>query len=185
MLHLGGDSRTLSHRHSEILLLLATHPEGLTTEQLAVELHADDLPLVTVRAEMSRLRGLLGDLAPTSRPYRLPHPLATDLAQVEQHVRRGQTARAVRLYRGPVLPHSDAPGVLRVRRRLHDQVRAAVLGSGDPMLLMAWGESPAGADDAEVWAAAARALPPGSPQHALARLRLAALDEEFGVPGQR
>lgn len=185
VLHLGGESRTLSHRHSEMLLLLATHPDGLTADQLAVELHAEDLSQVTVRAELSRLRGLLGDLAPTSRPYRLPHPLATDLGQVEQLLRRGQVAKAVRAYRGPVLPRSDAPGVLRVRRRLHDQVRAAVLGSADPGLLVAWGESAAGADDAEVWAAAARSLSPGSPQHALARLRLAALDEEFGVPAQR
>jgi transcriptional regulator of acetoin/glycerol metabolism len=184
VLHLGGESRTLSQRHSEILLLLATHPQGVGAEQLAVELHADDLPLVTIRAELSRLRGLLGDLAPTSRPYRLPHPLATDLAQVEQLISRGQVARAVRAYRGPVLPRSDAPGVRRVRRRLHDRLRAAVLGSADPALLVAWGESPAGTDDAEVWAAAARSLPPGSPQHALARLRLAALDEEFGVPEQ-
>ena len=83
VLHVGDYSRALSQRHSEILLLLAVHPQGLTAEQLAVELHVDDLPLVTVRAEMSRLRGVLGDLAPESRPYRLPHPIETDAALLD------------------------------------------------------------------------------------------------------
>jgi transcriptional regulator of acetoin/glycerol metabolism len=184
VLHLGGESRTLSQRHSEILLLLSTHPQGLTTEQLALELHADDLPLVTVRAEMSRLRGVLGDLAPTSRPYRLPQPLESDAAHLDAALRSGDVVPAVRAYRGAVLPHSDAPGVVRIRRRLHDRLRAAVLGSGDVPLLLEWGDGP-GADDSEVWTTALRLLTAGSPQHALARLRLAALDEEFGIPSPR
>jgi transcriptional regulator of acetoin/glycerol metabolism len=185
VLNLGGVERTLSQRHSEILLLLSTHPQGLTTEQLAVELHADDLPLVTVRAEMSRLRSALGDLAPTSRPYRLPQPLETDAANLDAALRAGEVGPAIAAYRGPVLPHSEAPGVVRIRRRLHDRLRAAVLGSGDAALLLEWGEGGAGADDADVWTAALRLLPAGSAQHALARMRLAALDEEFGVPAPR
>jgi transcriptional regulator of acetoin/glycerol metabolism len=181
MLHVGGDSRALSQRHSEILLLLATHPQGLTAEQLAVELHSDDLPLVTVRAEMSRLRTALGDLAPESRPYRLPQPLETDAATIDSALRSGEVGPAVRAYRGMVLPHSDAPGVVRIRRRLHERLRAAVIGSGDVALLLEWGEG-LGSDDPEVWAAALRLMGSGSPQHALARMRLAALDEEFGIP---
>jgi transcriptional regulator of acetoin/glycerol metabolism len=179
VLHLAGTRRTLSQRHSEIVTLLALHPQGLTTEQLAVELSEDDLPLVTVRAEMSRLRSTLGDLAPTSRPYRLPVPLETDAGTVAAHLRSGQLERALRAYRGPLLPHSDAPGIARARRRLHDQVRAAVLGCDDPRLMLAWGETPWGGDDADVWSAALHHLPPGSGEHNLARLRLAALDDEF------
>jgi len=184
VLHVGGDLRTLSQRHSEILLLLAAHPQGLTAEQLAVELHVDDLPLVTVRAEMSRLRGVLGDLAPESRPYRLPQPIETDAASLDGVLRTGDVTTAVRGYRGTVLPHSEAPGVVRIRRRLHERVRAAVLGSADIGLLLEWGEG-LGSDDPEVWTAALRLMGPGSPQHALARMRLAALDDEFGIPAPR
>lgn len=49
----------LSVRHSELLFLLARHPEGYTADQLAVALHERDVPAVTVRAELSRLRSLL------------------------------------------------------------------------------------------------------------------------------
>ncbi|MGE3813140.1 MAG: GAF domain-containing protein [Candidatus Nanopelagicales bacterium] len=179
VLNLAGARRTLSQRHSEIVTLLALHPQGLTTEQLAVELSDDDLPLVTVRAEMSRLRSTLGDLAPTSRPYQLPLPLETDAGAVAAHLKAGQLQRALRTYRGPLLPHSDAPGIARARRRLHDQMRAAVLGCDDAHLMLAWGETPWGGDDADVWSRALHHLPPGSSEHNLARLRLAALDDEF------
>jgi len=182
VLVLAGERRVLSARHSEIVTLLALHPDGLTADRLAVELHEDDLPLVTVRAEMSRLRATLGDLAPASRPYRLPLPVDTDAAVVAKLVRTGDIAKALRLYRGPLLPHSDAPGIVRARRRLHDQVRAAVLGSDDAHVLLSWGETAWGADDAEVWGTAVRRLPEGSREHALARLRLAALDDEYGIP---
>jgi hypothetical protein len=180
VLHVGGERRVLSHRHSEILLLLCAHPEGLSADQLGVELHADDLPLVTVRAEMSRLRGVLGSLAPSSRPYRLPHGVTTDVADVDAAVRRGELATALSGYRGPVLPHSESPGVGRIRGRLHDRLRAAVLSQGEAAVLLRWADTSWGHDDPEVWAAALRGLPAGSAEHSLARIRLAALDEEFG-----
>jgi len=97
-------------------------------------------------------------------------------------VRAGDVAKALRAYRGPLLPHSDAPGIVSARRRLHDQVRSAVLGSHDAALLLAWGDTSWGGDDSDVWTEAMRVLPHGSQQHTLARLRLAALDEEFGAP---
>ena len=175
-----GERRVLSQRHSEILLLLCAHPDGLSADQLGVELHADDMPLVTVRAELSRLRAVLGPLAPSSRPYRLPHGVTTDVADVDAAVRRGELGAALTAYRGPVLPHSESPGVGRIRARLHDRVRASVLASGDATLLLRWAESSWAHDDPEVWAAALRLLPPGSAEHGLARIRLAALDAEFG-----
>jgi len=180
VLLVGGERRVLSARHSEILLLLCAHPEGLSADQLGVELHADDLPLVTVRAEMSRLRGVLGSLAPSSRPYRLPHGVTTDVADVDAAVRRGELTAALSAYRGPVLPHSESPGVSRIRGRLHDRLRAAVLSQGDAAVLLRWADTSWGHDDPEVWAAALRGLPAGSAEHSLARIRLAALDEEFG-----
>jgi transcriptional regulator of acetoin/glycerol metabolism len=74
----------LSLRHSELLLLLAEASVagvGRTAEQLAAECHLGDAAAVTVRAELSRLRRVLGGLI-AARPYRIapgvevvaPHP---------------------------------------------------------------------------------------------------------------
>ena len=57
----GGRKLRLSRRHSEILVLLARHPEGVGGDELLVELYEDEsVTPVTLRAELSRLRGLLG-----------------------------------------------------------------------------------------------------------------------------
>ncbi|MFF1418552.1 hypothetical protein [Streptomyces sp. NPDC058280] len=50
----------LSGRHSEILTLLANRPEGMVGDELLAELYEDgSVTPVTLRAELSRLRGLL------------------------------------------------------------------------------------------------------------------------------
>ena len=67
---MGGERIKLTPRHSEIMVLLMLHPEGLTSRELGRELYGPNCNLVTVRAEMSRLRRLLGPLLAT-RPYRL------------------------------------------------------------------------------------------------------------------
>ena len=58
----------LSLRHAEILLLLARHPAGLSADELAVLLSDQVLSDVTVRAEVSRLRRIVGPLLSESRP---------------------------------------------------------------------------------------------------------------------
>ena len=55
-------STTLTGRHADILVLLSRHPEGLSADHLAVLLDDKDLVVVTVRAEMSRLRRVIGPL---------------------------------------------------------------------------------------------------------------------------
>lgn len=61
----------LSMRHAEILeLLYAAGPSGLTAGQLSRSLYGDADHLVTVRAEVSRLRRVIGALVAT-RPYRV------------------------------------------------------------------------------------------------------------------
>ena len=63
--------RVLTRRHAQILLLLAdAGPAGLTAATLSRRLFGEDNHLVTVRAEMSRLRRAVGALV-SSRPYRL------------------------------------------------------------------------------------------------------------------
>ena len=178
--HARGETR-LSLRHSELLTLLAASPDGLTADDLGVRLHEQESALVTVRAEMSRLRRLLGDLRLDSRPYRLVDPVATDAQQVRDHLRAGRVAAAVELYRGPLLPASQAPGIASLRDRLHADLRAALVAAGDPDALLRFADTDHGRFDHGVWSAAAGALTAGSPrrEQVLAHLRL--LDSELGA----
>ncbi|SDW58531.1 hypothetical protein SAMN05421504_101970 [Amycolatopsis xylanica] len=66
-----GWRRAITPRHAEILTHLnAAGPAGLSAEALSRALYGDADHLVTVRAEVSRMRRLLGAIVDT-RPYRL------------------------------------------------------------------------------------------------------------------
>ncbi|MFC4496726.1 GAF domain-containing protein [Streptomyces ovatisporus] len=148
----GGPVR-LGRRHSEIMMLLVAHPEGLTGERLALELYGERaVNPVTLRAELSRLRNLLGPLL-DSRPYRLRQRLCTDYDAVGDALSAGDPTAALAAYRGPLLPLSEAPGVVRLRRLLEDRLRRALLRTPDPALLEEWVRTPWGEDDLEAWEA--------------------------------
>ncbi|WP_416901026.1 GAF domain-containing protein [Micromonospora echinospora] len=183
-LRVAGRRIRLGRRHSELLVLLLQHPEGRTGEQLGLDLYGDDrLHPVTLRAEMSRLRRILGPELLDSRPYRLRGTVRADFRTVVELLERGEVAGALDAYPGSLLPVSDAPGVARLRRLVDGQVRAAVLAGGDPALLAAWTATPAGADDLAAWQALARALPPGAPRRPLAAARVQQLLREYGLAG--
>ena len=99
----GSWSRQLSPRHAEILVaLVEAGPSGRTATGLALDLFDDAERVVTVRAEMSRLRRALGSVL-LSGPYR---------------VSPGVTARSSCAGdRAGVLPGSSAPAVHRLRRQ--------------------------------------------------------------------
>ncbi|MFD0622778.1 GAF domain-containing protein [Streptomyces sanglieri] len=173
----GGRRIRLSRRHSEILATLARRPEGLTGDELLVELYEDEsVTPVTLRAELSRLRRLLGPELLLSRPYRLSAPVDADFDTVARRLTSGAVAAALAAYTGPLLPGSRAPSVIRLRRRLDEQLRAALVARGDPGLLADWAYSPWGEDDLPVWEALAAAVPAGQRPALLARVR--ALDAE-------
>ncbi|MER6256486.1 GAF domain-containing protein [Streptomyces sp. NPDC001584] len=175
-----GRTLRLGRRHSEIMALLAHHPEGLSGEELAIALYEDEsVSPVTLRAEISRLRALLGPSAPLSRPYRTAGPLDADFTALTRQLAAGAVSAALHHYPGPLLPASTAPGIVRLRRRIEYQARAAVIARADAGLLTDWVCGPWGADDPEAWRALAAALPPERRPAALARVR--ALDRELGV----
>lgn len=176
----GGGRVRLSRRHTEILLLLAEHPTGLSGDELAVLLSDDELSDVTVRAEVSRLRRAVGPLLSESRPYRLTRALRTDADIVRDALALGDTAAALTAYAGPVLPRSEAPGVDRVRADLSTDVRAAVLASRHAELLCRWVASDEGADDWAAWRALAACTPSGSAAHLRAVARLHAVEQRLG-----
>ncbi|MEV1024343.1 GAF domain-containing protein [Streptomyces sp. NPDC050264] len=174
----GGHKIRLSRRHSELLVLLSRHPEGLTGDELLCFLYEDEsVTPVTLRAELARLRRVLGPDVLTSRPYRLAVPVDSDLATVERRLGSGAVTAAASAYQGPLLPASQAPAVARMRRGLADGLRAALIARGDPDLLTDWAHAPWGEDDLAVWQALA-AVRPTPPVLA----RLAALDEEQRAP---
>ncbi|MGW1598874.1 GAF domain-containing protein [Streptomyces sp. NPDC002343] len=175
---LGGRRIRLSRRHSEILVLLSRHPEGLSGDELLCALYADEsVTPVTLRAELARLRRLLGPGLLASRPYRLTAVAESDATVVERRLETGALTSAVAGYTGPLLPGSQAPAIVRLRERLAEGLRTALIAHGDPDLLADWAHAPWGEDDLEVWRALATLRPTAS-----VRARLAALEAELAAP---
>lgn len=169
----------LSPRHSEILLLLASAPRGLSGDELAVLLYEDDGASSTLRAELNRLRGLLGGDFLVSRPYRLTPRLTGDWLALEAQLAAGDIRSAMRVYQGPLLPRSTAPGVVRIRESLEAAVRHALLRSREADLMSAWTRSSWGRDDYEMWQAQRDLVGAGSPMLALIDGQLERLDREL------
>ena len=109
-LSVAGDSgawvQHLSPRHAELLLLLAAHRGGRSGAELSRDVFGSDKHVVTVRAELSRVRRNLGGVI-ESRPYRFAD-------EVRVHVVRPESPLEL-------LPGSLAPGV----RVLREQARTS------------------------------------------------------------
>ncbi len=179
---LGDLEITLSPRHSELLLLLANRPSGVTVERLAVELSEHETNPVTIRAEMSRLRRILGEGAMSSRPYRINVPVSSDVDDLRLRLVRGAVRKALAGFAGPVLPRSQAPGVVELRDDLLQRVRSAVLANGSLDVLLAFAETEWGYHDFEVWQRVLTETRPGSPKRALALARIRTLSATLGDP---
>jgi hypothetical protein len=167
---------TLTGRHADILVLLSRHPEGLSADHLAMLLDDKDLDVVTIRAEMSRLRRVIGAQYIDSRPYRLRSPIASDVSDVLDALQAGEVDRALTHYTGGLLPQSVSPGIARLRTELSASMRGAVLSSGNLALLRRWLELPEGRDDRDCWRVLYNHAAPGSVMRAQARGHLAGLD---------
>ncbi|GAB94869.1 transcriptional regulator of acetoin/glycerol metabolism [Kineosphaera limosa] len=163
----GGRTIALSLRHTEILVMLARHPDGLRLEELAALVNPE-ASVTTLRAEMVRLRRRLEAEAPAwvpqSRPYRLAAPLASDADQVLEHTGRGWHRAALEAYAGQVLPPSEAPGVRRLRAEVSGALRDTVVGAGSVEAMLAYLALPEAQTDADAWLTTLRRLPPRSPR---------------------
>lgn len=183
LLSLGGRTVSLSARHSEILALLSAHPEGLSAEELGLLLYPGEGSTITLRAEMVRLRKVIQQLSPDavpgSRPYRLPLDLVPDTGQVLSCLQRGAHRIALEIYRGEVLPRSEAPGILDLRSRVSSLLREAVLTDGSAESLLKYAALPEARDDVVIRRAALRLLPPRSPKRAAVVADLERLEAEL------
>ncbi|HEY8524800.1 MAG TPA: hypothetical protein VIL48_07560 [Acidimicrobiales bacterium] len=136
---LDGVPLALSLRHLEILTVLACVGQA-TLGELHALLHGDrDVSPTTTKAEVSRLRRVLGG-AIASRPYQLTVPVRVDLLDVLARLEAGDTAGAVRRYRGQLLAASDAPFVVERRHHCDVALRTALLRTGSSRDLLAYAE---------------------------------------------
>jgi hypothetical protein len=162
----------LPPRQVEILTLLALEPEGFSPDRLHDALYGDrPVTASTFKAEVSHLRRAL-DGAVATRRYALTAPVDCDAVRVLRALEGGDTATAVRLYRGPLLPASEAPGVLAWRSRLEVVLRESVLASTTADHALSYGKR--APYDAEIHEHALRLLPAADPRRPLALGRLAA-----------
>jgi hypothetical protein len=171
---LGGRPIDLSRRHSEVLALLSMRPVGMTTDELSADLYGDRGTPSTTRVEVHRLRKLMGAWIDTD-PDRLSNDLESDVARVQGLLDRGAIREAVEHYEGPLLPHSEAPGVVREREALDGWVRQAVMTSDDDEALWAWVQSASGEDDFPAWSRLLVHLDFRDPRRSLAAARVGAL----------
>ena len=157
-------------------MLLARHPEGLTGDELLCALYEDEsVTPVTLRAELARLRRVLGPgllcLAALPAGGRRSSPMWLSSSG---GWRAGAVTAAATAYAGPLLPGSQAPAVVRLRHRLADGLRTALIARRDPDLLADWAHAPWGEDDLDVWRALAAVRPtaagPGAPDRAGGRV---------------
>ena len=169
--HRGGELLALRPRQLEILTLLALHhPRGLSPEQLRDELFGErDVATATLKAQVSQLRTALHGSV-SNRRYVLTESIACDAVEVLRLLRARDVTGAVRLYNGPLLPESTAPGIETWREHISVAVRQAVLESGDPEHALRFGELHP--YDAEVHARAHLLLPASDPRRAIAAARL-------------
>jgi GAF domain len=171
----------LSRRHTEMVWLLSRARLGLSAQEIDAALHADGEHLITVRAEINRLRRVIGEELLLSRPYRLSIPVTTDVDEIRRNLSAGHLLEALDLFTGPVLPESQAPAVQGLASEIVGELRQAVLDSGSATALDQWTSRPAGHDDVQAWEALAALVSPASPRRARARSHVHRLETRDGL----
>ncbi|MDQ1082307.1 hypothetical protein QE414_000314 [Microbacterium sp. SORGH_AS 344] len=181
LLEVGGSGLELSARHAEILTLLAVHREGMSAEALSEAVYGHSA-VETLRPEMVRLRRALvpfaPSLVPASRPYRLPDVIETDAQHVLSLLDRGAHRVALAACAGPVLPQSDAPGIVELRESVRAALRETLMAEAGVDVLLAFADTADGHDDEEVLRLCLSMLPARSPKRAGLVARIERLERE-------
>jgi hypothetical protein len=137
---LDGQRLLLNRRQTEVLALLAMHPEGLSLEHLHALVYGDQpVTVSTLKAEVSHLRSALGGQL-SSRPYRLMMPVSTDVDLVLGLLRSGRVAAAVDAYGGDLLPGTNSPALTELAEYVAVAVREALLADPQPDAVVRYSE---------------------------------------------
>lgn len=139
--HVDGTRLLLTRRQSEILALLALHPEGLSLDALHAALYGDArVSTSTLKAEVSHLRQALGGRL-ASRPYRLDLPVRCDAVDVMNAVRSGDVEGAVTAYGGDLMPGTESPELTSTGEYLAVAVRESLLADPRPDVVVRYARS--------------------------------------------
>jgi hypothetical protein len=171
---LGGTELRLPLRLQEILLLITIAP-GITSEKLAAELYEDGC-LRSVKVSVSKLRK---HLPISTRVYEVTAVMRSDMHELRRALSVGDIRTAVALYRGPLLPNSNAPGVVRERHVLEETVKRVALASGDLELILAL--TGTHEDDLEIWEAALAAVAAGDPRLPIIEAQVQRIKREWNL----
>jgi hypothetical protein len=137
---LDGQRLLLNRRQTEILAILALHPDGLSLDRLHALVYGDQpVTLSTLKAEVSHLRAALGGQL-ASRPYRLTLPVATDVDDVLDALRDGDATRAVASYGGDLLPGTESPALVELGEYVAVALREALLAHPEPTAVVRYCE---------------------------------------------
>jgi hypothetical protein len=140
-----------------------------------LQLYGDEGNPTTVRAEMHRLRNLLGGGVLDTKPYRIIADVSGDVTDVQAALRSGDLPKALELYAGPLLARSDAPALRSERDELDATLRRAALDARNADLLWQFAQTSTGAEDLEIFEALAAGLPTDDPRRAAVAARLTRL----------
>jgi tetratricopeptide (TPR) repeat protein len=162
-----GRALNLGLRQCECLVVLASRPDGVAAERLGIDVYGDTVNHSTLKAIVSRLRQAI---PVQSRPYRLGVSVWADFVEVQRLLETGRVREAMSLYRGPLLPRSDAPAVVELRDHIDESIRRAVLRSGDVEALLQLAKQTE--VDLELYEAALERLSPNDPRFAIVRARV-------------
>jgi hypothetical protein len=169
-----GGTVTLTRRLTEVIALLASRPTGMSSEELAADLYGDGGRPGAARVDVYRLRKVLGGAIETD-PYCLAIDVESDIARIRGLLDRGAVAEAAAHYEGPLLPHSEAPGIVRDRDALDAWLRNAVMTADDNEALWAWVQCPSGCDDLPAWKRLLAGLDFRDPRRSLAAAQVGLL----------
>jgi transcriptional regulator of acetoin/glycerol metabolism len=137
---LDGSRLLLNRRQTEILAILALHPDGLSLDRLHALVYGDQaVTLSTLKAEVSHLRAALGGQL-ASRPYRLTLPVATDIDDVLDALRHGDAAAAVARYGGDLLPGTESPALVELGEYVAVAMREALIANPEPAAVVRYSE---------------------------------------------
>jgi hypothetical protein len=137
---LDGSRLLLNRRQTEILAILALHPDGLSLDRLHALVYGDQpVTLSTLKAEVSHLRAALGGQL-ASRPYRLTLPVVTDIDDVLEALQGGDAAAAVARYGGDLLPGTESPALVELGEYVAVAMREALIANPDPSAVVRYSE---------------------------------------------
>jgi hypothetical protein len=173
---IGSDAQRLTKRNAECITVIAASRKSLNLERLSIALYGDHGSIGTAKALVSRLRSTI---PLTSRPYQIAVPFRADFLDLMEHLQQGRVRQALSLYRGPLLPDSEAPAVVELREHIDEALRQAVLASGDHEAMLELANR-TDDQDLELLEAAASHMPQNDPQWPLLRARIRQIRRDWG-----